>query len=65
LGKELLSISGDKYSVGSQFKYLMTSGIYDGFTEDIKKLMEENEKLSAKNIKEMAESSEELAMFLD
>jgi hypothetical protein len=65
LGQELLSISGDQYSIGSQFDYLMTSGIYDGFTEDIKELMEENGKLSAKNIREMAESSEELAMFLD
>jgi hypothetical protein len=55
----------EDFSWGKQFKYLETSGTLDALQEDMTKLVEENGKLSAKNVKDLAESSADLATFLE
>jgi hypothetical protein len=54
-----------EYDFGSQFDYLMNSGIYDSLHENIAGLVEENGRLTADNIRDMAEGSEELSLMLE
>ena len=62
---DLQSISDNDYDLGSQFDYLYSSGVFENLSEPMAELIEENGKLTADNVLELASASEELALFLE
>ncbi len=63
--EDLQDVSKTQYDVGSQFDFLMNSGIYDSLQESIAGIIEENGKLTADNIIELSGASEELSLMLE
>ena len=62
---ELQGISDNEYDLGSQFDFLYSSGVFENLSEPMAELIEENGKLTADNVLELADASEELALFLE
>lgn len=62
----LKETASDIFSASEQLKYFYTSTEYsDSLSDDIKDLLNENDKLDASNIMELADSSELLSEMLD
>lgn len=65
LVEDLQKVSQNEYDLGSQFDYLYSSGVFENLSEPIAELIEENGKLTADNVLELADASEDLALFLE
>ena len=60
----MLLASKQDYSISNQFKEFLQSEGYASLSEDIKDLIKENDKLTAKNIEELAEKNQDLNKIL-
>jgi len=64
LAASLLVAGQDAYSSGAQFQYFVNSAEFSELQENIGDVIEENGKLNASNIEEIADSSENLSKIL-
>lgn len=67
LAGQILSTSGAQaqFSKSAQLSYLITSESYDSLSDSLSKFIEENGKITSTNIKELAESNEDLNAILE
>lgn len=65
VGQKILEAGQQSFSAGEQFKYFLNSADYEDLAEDIEKAKEENGKLTADNIKDLAEGSQTLTHLMD
>lgn len=67
LAGQILSTSGAQaqFSKSAQLSYLITSESYDSLSDSLSKFIEENGEISSTNIKELAESNEDLNAILE
>ena len=67
LAGQILSTSGAQaqFSKSAQLSYLITSESYDSLSDSLSKFIEENGKITSTNVKELAESNEDLNAILE
>lgn len=65
VGQKMLEAGQQSFSAGEQIKYFLNSADYEDLAEDIEKAKEENGKLTADNIKDLAEGSQTLTHLMD
>ena len=64
LAKQLQSVANIEFSPAYQVQYLLTSESFDQLSDKIEDFIEENNELSADNIRELADSCEDLNILL-
>lgn len=64
VGQKMLETGQQSFSAGEQIKYFLNSADYEDLAEDIEKAKEENGKLTADNIKDLAKGSQTLTHLM-
>lgn len=64
VGQKMLETGQQSFSAGEQIKYFLNSADYEELAEDIEKAKEENGKLTADNIKDLAKGSQTLTHLM-
>ena len=64
LASELKEASGESFSLGNQFQYMVNSADFTKVNEQLTELIEENGSITPDNIQELAQESEDLAGIL-